>query len=208
MTHANGEEQVRGLARVVSLALRFRAVVLILFLVMTGFLFLQLAHIEMAEDPTEGMIPPGHRFAPTLRAIQEMGEMSENLIVIVEVKEGDVYNTGTVTKIERITRELMGVEEFIPRKILSLYTGMNHYENTAEGLLGEPILGRITPETKEDFQAVKRRVAVNPFGIGHVVSYDSKATMIMAGIADLDLKAETLYKQGVDKEGATLSIDQ
>ena len=53
MTHTNGEEQVRGLARVVSLVLRFRAVVLILFLVMTGFLCLQLAHIEMAEDPLE-----------------------------------------------------------------------------------------------------------------------------------------------------------
>ncbi len=208
MTHTNGGEQVRGLARVVSLALRFRAVVLILFLVMTGFLCLQLAHIEMAEDPTESMIPSGHRFSPALRAIEEMGEMSENLIGIVEVKEGDVYNTETVKKIERITRELMGVEEFIPRKIISLYTGMNHYDNTAEGLMGEPILGRITPETKEDFQAVERRVAVNPFGVGHVVSYDGKATMIMAGIADLDLKAETLYKQGVDKESADLSIDQ
>jgi predicted RND superfamily exporter protein len=208
MTHTNGEEQVRGLARVVSLALRFRAVVLILFLVMTGFLCLQLAHIEMAEDPTEGMVPPGHRFVPALRAIDEMGKTSENLIGIVQVKKGDVYNTETVTKIERMTRELMGVEEFIPKKIISLYTGMNHYDNTAEGLLGEPILGRITPETKEDFQAVKRRVAVNPFGVGHVVSYDGTATMIMAGIADLNLKAETLYKQGVDKESATLSLDQ
>ena len=131
MTHTNGGEQVRGLARVVSLALRFRFVVLILFLAMTGFLCLQLAHIEMAEDPTEGMVPPGHRFSPTLRAIGEMGQMSESLIGIVQVKEGDVYNTETVKKIERMTRELMGVEEFIPKKITSLYTGMNHYESTA-----------------------------------------------------------------------------
>jgi len=208
MTHTNGEEQIRGLARVVSLALRMRAVVLILFLVMTGFLGLQLAHLEMAEDPTEGMIPPGHRFVPALRAINEMGQMSESLIGIVRVKEGDVYNTETTTKIERMTRELMGVEEFIPKKITSLYVGMNHYDNTAEGLMGEPILGRISPETREDFHAVERRVAVNPLGVGHVVSYDGTATMIMAGIADLDLRAETLYKQGVDKESGTLSMDQ
>ncbi len=208
MTHTNGDGQVRGLARVVSLVLRFRAVVLILFLVMTGFLCLDLDGIELQEDPTESMMPPGHGFIPALRAIEAMDEPSESLIILVEVKEGDVYNTETVKKVERMTRVLMGVEEFIPKKILSLYTGMNHYDNTAEGLIGEPILGRISPQTREDFLDVERRVAVNPFGIGHVVSYDGTATMIMAGITDLDTKTELSYQRLADEERKSVSLEE
>ncbi len=208
MTHTNGEEQIRGMDRVVSLVVRFRAVVLILFLVLTGLLCIELGGIQLEEDPTEGMIPPGHRFTPVLRAIEGMEEESESLIVLVEVKDGLVYNTETVKKVERMTRKMMGVEEFIPRKILSLYTGMNHYDNTADGLLGEPILGRIPPVTKEDFEAVERRVADNPFGIGYVVSYDGTVTMIMAGITDLDTKTGLTYKRLGDEEKKGLSIVQ
>jgi len=208
MTQMNGEEQVRGLARVVSLVLRFRAVALIVFLVMTGLLCLQLGKIEMTEDPSASMVPPGHRFTPALRAIEEMSTQPESLIGILEVRNGDVYNKETAKKIERITRKLMGVEEIIPAKIISLATGMNHYDNTVEGLMGEPILGRIPPETEEDFLAVKRRVGVNPLGIGTFVSYDGTATMITAGITDLDLKAETSYQRLTDEEQAALSVDQ
>jgi predicted RND superfamily exporter protein len=137
-----------------------------------------------------------------------MDTLPESLMVIVEVQSGDVYNKETVEKVERISRELVGMAEIKPSGILSLSTGLNHYDNTVEGLMGEPILGRIPPETKEDFQAVKRRVAVNSLGIGTSVAYDGTATLITAPLVDLDTKFETLYKQGVGNEPFGLSLEE
>jgi predicted RND superfamily exporter protein len=202
------EDQVRGMSRLVRLVLRFRAVTLLLFLAISGFLCLELSHIEMTEDLTDSMMPTRHGFLPALRAIESMSDQPESLIGILEVRKGDVYNPETVEKVTRITRRLMGTEEIIPRKILSLATGLNHYENTAEGLMGEPILGRTPPETPEDFEAVKRRVAVNPLGIGNAVSYDGTATTIVAGITNLDTKAELSYGRMAGEERAIVSLEQ
>lgn len=208
MTQKTVEDRPRGLARVVSLALRFRAFVLILFLLTSVALSLRLSGIRMEEDPVDSMIPRSHPFLETSREIEAMSERTDTLIGILEVKKGEVYNTETVKKVERITRELMAVERIIPRRILSLATGLNHYDNTADGLMGEPILGRISPVTEEDFLAVKRRVAVNPLGIGHVVSYDGTATLISAGITNLDTKAELSYDQLSGEEKKSLSLKQ
>jgi len=206
MTEKDVEGRVGGTSRAVMLVLRFRAVTLILFLVITGLLALQVGHIRVTQNPAASMIPPGHGFFPALRAIEGMSTQAESLIGILEVREGDVYNKETVAKVDRITRELTGVEQIRPGGMLSLATGLNHYESTAEGLMGEPILGRVPPETEEDFQAVKRRVAVNPLGIGSYVSYDGKATMITAPIVDLDTKAGTSYGQLSEEEKAGWSL--
>ncbi len=208
MARTNDEGQVHGLARVVAAVLRCRAVALILFLAMTGLLCFPLRNIAVTGNPATSMIPPGHRFAPALKAIQEMTPQPETLVGILEVRKGDIYNKETAEKIERITRELMSIDEIIPGKIISLAAGLNHYENTVEGLMGEPILGRIPPETEEDFLAVKRKVAVNPLGIGNYVSYDGTATLITAGITDLDTKAKATYGQFSPEEKARLPFRQ
>ena len=204
----NVEEGSSGLARLVAAVLRFRVIALFLFLGVTGILCFQIRNLDMSANPVASMIPPGNKLAPVIKAVEEMGTQREKLICILEVRNGDIYNRQTVEKIERITRKLMLIDEIIPGKIVSLATGMNHYESTVEGLMGAPILGRISPETEEDFLAVKRRVAVNPLGIGNYVSYDGTATLITAGITDLRTKAEAMYRQSSAEEKAGLSLKQ
>ena len=208
MTEKDGEGGAVGTARALMQVLRFRFVVLVVFLGLTGALCLQMRHIRVPQDTTKPMIPPGHRFYPALQAMEAMDTTPETVTVILEVQKGDIYNQETVQKVERITRDLMGVGEIRPGGMISLSTGLNHYDNTVEGLVGEPILGRIPPVTKEDFEAVKRRVAVNPLGIGSYVAYDGTATLITAPIADLDTKASTAYGQLSEPDTAGLSLDE
>jgi predicted RND superfamily exporter protein len=106
------------------------------------------------------------------------------LIAILEVKNGDIYNQETIRKIDRITKELTEVEGVLPGQITSLTRGMDHYENTGEGLAMGSILGRRWPETEKDFEKLKRKVAVNPRGPGRYVSYDGTAAMISAALVD------------------------
>ena len=61
---------------------------------------------------------------------------------------------------------------------------MDHYENTGEGLAMGSILGMRWPETEKDFEALKRKVAVNPMGPGRFVSYDGTAAMISAPLVE------------------------
>ncbi len=138
----------------------------------------------MAADPLASMYPSGHPFLPALQAIKKMAPEPRMLIAILEVKNGDIYNQETIRKIDRITKGLTEVEGVLPGGITSLTRGMDHYENTGEGLAMGSILGIRWPETEKDFEKLKRKVAVNPRGPGRFVSYDGTAAMISAALID------------------------
>jgi len=167
-----------------SSVVRFRTPILIFLLAVTAFLCSQLGNIRLTADPLASMYPSGHPFLPALQAIKKMAPEPRMLIAILEVKKGDIYNQETVRKIDRITKGLMDVEGVLPGGITSVTRGMDHYENTGEGLAMGSILGMRWPETEEDFQALKRKVAVNPRGPGRFVSYDGTAAMITAPLID------------------------
>jgi hypothetical protein len=167
-----------------SFLLRFRVPILAVFLTGTVLLASRLSHIRPAGDPLGSMLPTGHPFLPALQAIREMAPEPRMLIAILEVTGGDIYNPDTIRKIDAVSRRLTTIDGVLPGGITSLTRGITHYENTGEGLAMEPILGRTWPETAEDFEKLRRKVAVNPKGPGRYVSYDGTATMITASLAE------------------------
>jgi len=172
-----------------SSVVRFRVPILLVFLAVTALLCSQLGNIRLAADPLSSMYPSGHPFLPALQAIKKMAPEPRMLIAILEVKNGDIYNPETIRKIDGITKGLMEVEGVLPGGITSLTRGMDHYENTGEGLDMGSILGNRWPETAADFEKLKRRVAVNPRGPGRYVSYDGTAAMISAALVDANNEA-------------------
>jgi|GEM_PF-985305 len=197
-----------GKACDVNFSLRYRTIALIVLLVLTGFFCFQLKDIKMAADPMESMYLAGHKFLPALHAINKMAPAPRMLVCILDVKSGDIYNYETIRKIDSITRGLMGVEGILPTGITSLTMGIDHYNNTAQGLSIESILGKKMPETKEDFEALKRKVAVNPMGPGKYVSYDGTAVMITAPLLDIEQKAQRSYNRLTEKEKAGLNFEK
>ena len=163
---------------------RYPLLLLILFTGATLLLSLRLGAIRVAEDPLRSLYPEGHPFLPALQAIEEMAPVPRMLIAILHVEEGDIFNTETLRKIDGLTRGLTRIEGVLPGRITSLTLGIDHYDNTAGGMTMGPILGRTWPETPEDFEALRRRVAVSPMGPGRYVAYDGSAAMITAPLAD------------------------
>ncbi len=138
----NGDKvRAAGMAWDVTLILRFRILFLITFLALTAFLCFQLKGLKMEQETLESLYPAGHAFLPQLQAIKKMAQPPRMLIGILEVKEGDIYNPETVRKIGRITKALTSIEGILPGGITSLTQGTDHYNNTAEGLRIEPVLG-------------------------------------------------------------------
>lgn len=180
--------------------LRYRIIALIVLLGLTVFFAVQLRDLKMASDPLEAMYPQGHKYISTLHAIKKFVPESHMLVCVLDVGTGDIYNKETLAKIDSLTKGIMGIEGVLPTGITSLTKGITHYNNTADGLEMNSILGYKWPQTSEEFEALKRRVAVNPMGIGKYFAYDNTAVMITAKLCDINQLAKTSYDQIPDKE--------
>ena len=179
----------------VRLALRYRIPMLVVLIVISAALCFGLTRLKLADDPLVSMYPEGHRYIPTLKAIKAMAPEPRMLVCLIKVKQGDIYTTETINKIDAVTNGLMEIKGIMPGGIISLTNGMNDLNNTAtEGLKIESIMGD-WPENAEEFEALKRRVAVNAMGLGRFVSYDQTAVMITAKLADINQLAQVAYDE-------------
>ena len=178
---------------------------MILFLALTALFSAGLARLKLCRDPLASLYLQGHPFLPALEAIEKMAPEPALLIGILEAKGGDIYNQETVAKIDRVTKRLMSTEWVLPAGVTSLTKGFTHYETSANGMEMEPVLGRTWPRTPQDFEALKRKVAINPMGPGAYVAYDGSAAMITAPLADISAHAEQAYGQLPEAERARLS---
>ncbi len=208
MNRNSGKIQSAGSSLDVNLVLRFRIPLLIIFLTMTAFFCLQLKGLKMEPETLESMYPAGHAFLPQLQAIKKMAPPPRMLIGLLEVKRGDIYNPATIRKIGRITKNLTSIEGILPAGITSLTQGIDHYNNTADGLSIEPILGRKWPETQKELASLKRKIAINPKGLGRYVAYDGTAAMITAPIVNIEEIAKASYKKLSDIEKAEVTLEQ
>lgn len=190
----------------VNFILKHRFVMLSVLLGLTVFFCVHLTDIKMAKEPLETMYPTGHKFLPAINAIKKMAPEPSMVVGVLEVKNGDIYNTKTIDKIDRITRGLMSIDGIMPSGITSLTRGVDHMNNSVDGFRSAPILGKKWPETSAEFELLKRKVAVNAMGIGRYVSYDHTAVMITAKLSDIDQKMENAYQQLTDAEKETLSF--
>ncbi len=206
MAVTRGENRI-GVTGGPGLLFRFRAPVLILFAAVTALLCAGIGELKQAEHPLAALYPEGHPYLPALRAIRRMSATPRMLVVLVQVKDGDIYNRATLEKIDRVTKRLMRIRGVLPGGIVSLTRGIPHYENTAEGLVTESILGKRWPETPAEFEALRRRVAVNPRGAGRYVSYDGTTAMITAPLVDAEAEVETAYRRLPPERRAGLSLE-
>lgn len=186
-------DKISRTAADVSLVLRYRLPVLIVVLVLTAFFGYALKDLKLAEDPLATMYLQGHPYIPTLKAIKAMAPEPRLLVGTVKVKDGDIYNPETIKKIDAITKGLIEIEGIIPGGLITMTKGMTHFYNTAQGLSISSIMGNEWPQTPEQFEELKRRVAVNPMGPGKYVAYDGTAIMITAKLADINQLAQDAY---------------
>jgi len=183
----------------IRLVLRHRVLALILILAVTVVVGFGLKNLKMAADPLASLYAQGHPYADTLKAIKNFTPEARMLVCIVDVKHGNIYNTDTLKKIDSITKGLVDNECLMPGGIISLTKGMMHYYNSTQGLNIESVLGTQWPATPEEFAALKRRVAINPMGLGKYVAYDGTAVMITAKLADINQIAQQAYDELPEK---------
>lgn len=184
--------------------LRFRVLVLLVILGMTGFFGYQVTRVKVA-SPVIDLFPSTHPYVKTFIKYSQIFGGASRVVIQLEVKQGDIFNTRTLEKVQRIT------------KALELLPGINNYQvislaqkkvkeqvnDSVRGLRRVPLMWPRVPRTEEEIADLKRRVHTNERIHGSLVSLDDKATLIIGGFFEKKLKPKETYlaiKKIVERE--------
>jgi uncharacterized protein len=168
-------------------------VLLAIFLV-TLFFGYHARKIEMYTAFSD-LLPKGHPFIQVHEQFSKVFGGANLVLLSVEVKQGDIYNTPTLTKIQKLT-------EFLERT-----PGANNYQifsiarqkvkdvrATSWGIEVQPIMWPAVPQTAEGIEQLRRAVNSNPTIAGRLVSLDGKAALITASFHEERLDYARLFQ--------------
>ncbi len=117
------------------------------------------------------------------------------LSVIVEVKEGDIYNPETLQKLDRITKHVIGLKGVVPYQILSIAHPKVKSITAREGALQiRELYYPEVPKTQEDADRVKFAVYSSKGVRGVFTSLDDTAAVVHAGFWEEALDFRSLHE--------------
>ncbi len=184
--------------------LRWRAVVLLIILGVTGFFGYQASRVRI-ESPTIDLFPATHPYVETFKKYSNVFGGASRVVIQLEVEKGDIFNSATLHKIRRITKSLELIEGINNYQVLSLAQRKikELKVDTVRGFRAVPLMWPGVPETDEEIAQLRQRVYTNRRIYGSLVSLDSKATLIVGGFFEKKLKPLEVYRrieEIVDKE--------
>ena len=122
----------------------------------------------------DDLLPQGHEYIKVHNKFRRIFGGANHITIIVQVKQGDIFNKTTLGEIKWISEELFkipGVDRF---KIMSIgVPKMKKIMMNAQGFRIVPVMKTI-PETPEEMKAFKLSIYGNEMCYGPFVSFDSK----------------------------------
>jgi hypothetical protein len=138
----------------------------------------------------------GHPYIRIYNDFRRMFGSANVLQVILEVREGDVYNPTTLQKIDQITRHVTETRGVVPYQVLSVaHPKMQSITTYAGAIQIRPVYFPGVPKTQEDADRVKF-AAYSTKGIrGLYVAQDDRAALVTAGFWEEELDFNYLYER-------------
>jgi predicted RND superfamily exporter protein len=116
--------------------------------------------------------------------------------VIVEVKNGDIYNPETLQKLDRITKYMVDTKGVVPYQILSIAHPKIRSITASQGSIQiREIFYPGVPKTQEDADRVRFAVYANPGIRGIYVSSDDTAAVVHSGFWEEALDFRYLHER-------------
>ncbi len=157
---------------------------------------------------TAGLTPPDHPYVQLNGEITSNFGMENPVVWVIEAREGTVWTTELLARLQALTREVFKIPGVIPQDVISVASpNLRDVEVTATGMRPVYLMGRV-PETPEAIEALRRRVVEDPNYRGNLVSLDERAAMVVANFrseADGEVvaaKAAELKERYADSQAA------
>ena len=143
----------------------------------------------------DDLLPQGHEYIKVHNKFRRIFGGANHVTIIVQAKEGNVFNKAILGEIKWITEELYkipGVDRF---KVISIAAPkMKKIMMDAQGFRIVSVMKTI-PETDEEMKAFKLSIYGNEMCYGPFVSFDSKKAMITADFFDEEIDYKATFKE-------------
>jgi hypothetical protein len=126
--------------------------------------------------------PPDHPYIKMYREFRRMFGSANILTVILEVKDGDIYNAPTLQKLDRMTKFIVESRGVIPYQVMSIaHPKVKSINAHAGAIQVRSVYHPVVPQTQADADRVKFAVYATRGIRGLLVSQDDRGAAIHAG---------------------------
>src|SRR5579863_5337264 len=143
------------------------------------------------------LLPQNHPFIQIAHKYDEFFGSVNNVTVMIEVKEGTIYNTDVIKKIVQMTRDMDLVYGIQHGSVRSIATA-SYFRPLAGGvILNTPVLpnGEI-PKTAQELDELKSNVHKNPGVVfGNYISLDDRAAVVEGSFLESRLDYTRIFNE-------------
>ena len=171
-----------------------RAVVLIGIAIVTLFFCFILKDLKIYSRFAD-LLPQGHEYIKLHNEIRSEFGGANTVIMVLQVRNGDIFNPTTLQKIRGITDELYLIPAVDRFKVMSIATNLLLDMVVTSGTFDfQPLMFPEVPKTQEEADKLRDRIYGSIF-YGSFVWFDSKKTMIRTDFFEDEIDYSVVFKE-------------
>lgn len=173
--------------RIAELCIRKRNWVVACLALLTVVLFWFALRIEV-RTVFEDMLPSRHEYVQTHQKFKETFGGSNIVTIMVEAKEGEIFQRPVLEKVRALTLGLREVSAVNPYQIISLASKkLKEVRASTDGIETKPLMWPALPADMAEMANLREAVLRNPLVYGPYVSKDLQATLITVDFIDREV---------------------
>jgi hypothetical protein len=157
-----------------------RLLVLLIILAITLFFGYRMTSLTITTNFND-LLPQTHEYIKLHNDFRKIFGGANFLVIMVSVKNGDIFNQNTLDKIRTITNEMETIPGIDRYKIVSIASRkIKNPRITSWGIEAVPLMWPEVPKTDQEMHKLKDAIYSNEAYYGSYVSLDSKKSLIYA----------------------------
>lgn len=173
--------------------LQFRAPIGLALLAITAFMGYWAANVRIATS-FENFFPTNHQNTQLYREFENQYGGAQSLYLMLRVKDGDIFNYKTLTKIQDITRDVNILPGVDHNEIFSLASYRVAFTHAIPGaLISTCYMYPKVPSTQEGLDELRRNVKVHREPVQGLITSDNKGALVTASFNEHGLDYKALF---------------
>ena len=173
-----------------------RLLILSVIVIVTAFFAYQMVTKLKVNTIFTDLLPQTHPYIKIHNEFRQLFGGANFLVIMVKVREGDIFNSNTLGKVKYITEGLERIPGVDRYKILSIATHkLKDYRVTAWGMESVPLMYPELPKDEGEMNRLKNAIFSNEMYYGNYVSFDTQKTLIFADFFEEEMDYKVVYKE-------------
>jgi len=176
-------------------------------LVLTIFFGYQASRVKVYTNFGD-LLPQKHPYIQLHNRIKNVFGGANQILIMVQVRKGDIFNEKTLRKVRYLTDQLEKVPGVDNYKILSIaHPKLKEITVKTGQIIVSPLMFPDIPTTEEGYKELKKKVYSDPRFYGAFVSLDSKKTLITVDFFEEEVNYEVIFRE-LQKLRTEMKVDK